>query len=252
MKINDKVLNIPPYVSTTWNQISAIHMKGSLLVVTLKDGDAINIPKLHQETIDTVFHHHAEALEKIENSNPFDSIFNNSELTQTFSETQQMPPFSEIQQMPSTPSFQLAFGTLDGLHHIMQHNPEHANAPELPIDLIQKITAITKILAADDSLALPKPESHCNCFHCQIARAITPSDADQMLIEMQSATEETEVISDEELQFQQWNIHQTNDKLFIVTNKLDEKEQYNVYLGEPLGCTCGRQGCEHMLAVLKS
>ena len=43
-----------------------------------------------------------------------------------------------------------------------------------------------------------------------------------------------------------------NDKLFTVINKLDQQEKYNVFLGEPVGCTCGKQGCEHMLAVLKS
>lgn len=243
MKINDKALNIPPYLSTTWNQIAAIHMKGSHLVITLKDGDTINIPGLIQENIDAVFHYHAEALEK-ESPISHESIFNNSEPMQALSETQRMT---------STPSFQLAFGTLDGLQHIMQHNPEHSNAPELPIELIQKITAITKILSTDDSLVLPKPEAHCNCFHCQIARAVTPSDTDPILIETQPLIEEEkEAVLDEELQFQQWNIQQTNDKLFVVTNKLDENEQYNVYLGEPLGCTCGKEGCEHMLAVLKS
>ena len=47
-------------------------------------------------------------------------------------------------------------------------------------------------------------------------------------------------------------ITQTGDKLFTVVNKLDPQENYHVYLGHPVGCTCGKQGCEHILVVLKS
>lgn len=238
MKINDKVLNIPPYLSTTWDQIAAIHMKGSVLAVTLKDGDTVNIPGLKQEAIDSVFHHHADALE---NSTPIAHEILLNETIERQSMTSSSPP-----------PFQLAFSSLDGLNTMMQHNPEQANAPELPTELLQKITSITKILSTDVSMVLPKPEPHCNCFHCQIARALTPEEEHNLLTESFLETKDDVPVSDEELRFQQWTILQTNDKLFIVTNKLDENEHYNVYLGEPVGCTCGMQGCEHILAVLKS
>lgn len=235
MKINEKVLNIPPYLSTTWHLISSIHMTGNLLVVTLKDGNTINIPGLQQEIIDSIFLHHAESLEKG---------------SQDFPIPRGNPSFLQnLNPSAAGPSFQLALGSLDGLNQIMQHNPEQADAPELPRELLQKITSITKILASDDSIILPKAEPSCNCFHCQIARAFAPTE--DVLLQAESS-EEKDAISDEELQFQQWHIQQTNDQLFIVTNKLDEKEQYQVYLGEPLGCTCGKSGCEHLLAVLKS
>jgi hypothetical protein len=35
-------------------------------------------------------------------------------------------------------------------------------------------------------------------------------------------------------------------------NPLDHKEHYNVFLGDPIGCSCGNNNCEHIQAVLKS
>ncbi|MGH2612567.1 MAG: hypothetical protein ACRDFB_05905, partial [Rhabdochlamydiaceae bacterium] len=61
-----------------------------------------------------------------------------------------------------------------------------------------------------------------------------------------------EEVSDEDLKFRTWDIKQENDKLYSVTNPLDKKEHYNVFLGKPLGCTCGNKNCEHIQAVLKS
>ena len=63
---------------------------------------------------------------------------------------------------------------------------------------------------------------------------------------------EEEIVSDEDLKFKTWDIVQTGEKLYDVTNPLDTKEQYHVYLGEPVGCTCGEQYCEHIRAVLSS
>ena len=61
-----------------------------------------------------------------------------------------------------------------------------------------------------------------------------------------------EPVPDAELSFQEWDIVQTGKDLFHVSSRLDPNEQYNVFLGNPVGCTCGKAGCEHILAVLKS
>ena len=45
MRIDDNVLSIPPYISTNWNQVRALYVKGNLLVITLVDGDNVNIPR---------------------------------------------------------------------------------------------------------------------------------------------------------------------------------------------------------------
>lgn len=229
IKINDKILSIPPYVSTNWSQIAALHMKGSVLAVTLVDGDTLHVPNLTSETVHLIFHYHAIYLEKEHVIKEVDSP--NLSLKEIIEQGE--------------PSIRLAFGSsLEGLGSIMQHNPSQANAPNLPSEILKKVGAIAKIIASDD-LVLPKAEANCNCFYCQIAHVLNP-------ISLVSSEEEDVEIKVEELQFQQWTIMQTGDNLFCVVNRLDEYEKYNVYLGEPVGCTCGRQGCEHILAVLKS
>lgn len=230
IKITDKILSIPPYISTSWSRIAALHMKGSLLAITLVDGDTIHIPNLNSETINLIFQHHAIHLGKEQ----FISLNSDSEVSKLKEMVEQ-----------GEPSIRLAFGSSsDGLGGMMQHNPGQADAPDLPPEILQKIGAIAKIIAPAEELLLPKAEVGCNCFHCQIARILNPTPS-------YPVAEELEVTA-EDLNFQQWLITQTGEKLFLVVNPLDEREKYNVFLGEPLGCTCGKQGCEHILAVLKS
>ena len=128
----------------------------------------------------------------------------------------------------------------------MQHNPAQANSPDLPEEVLNKVSAIAKIVTPEDMKSLPKAEPHYNCIHCQIARAIHKG-----IQNMDGEREDEEEVADEELQFQQWDIKQKGE-LFVVTNRLDTAEQYHVYLGNPVGCTCGKSGCEHIVAVLKS
>lgn len=226
-KINDKILSIPPYISTSWGHITAIHMKDGQLVITLDDNSFVSIPSLPPNIIETIFEHHAAYLERV-----------NSEVVKQ--KLQKTDPLNII----GGTTFRFGMESMDGLTNAMQHNPEQANAPDLPQEMLQKISSISKILAPDDAL-LPKAEPSCNCFHCQIARAISGST---IPIQIQESHE----VNDRDLTFQQWNISQTGDKLFSVTNRLDENEKYNVFLGEPVGCTCGQSGCEHIIAVLKS
>ncbi len=90
------------------------------------------------------------------------------------------------------------------------------------------------------SEAFPKPEPHCNCPHCQIARAMHGIEKQEL----------EEPVSDEDLKFRDWEIKQTGEKLYSVTNPIDPSEQYTVFLGEPVGCTCGHSHCEHIKSVL--
>lgn len=233
IKITDKTLSIPPYLSTCWSRVTALHMKGGILAITIIDGNTIYIPNLPPETIDLIFQHHSIYLEK-EQSIP------------TFSEIDFSKLNNSIDKGDS--SIRLAFGSsMDGLGTMMQHNPNQKDAPSLPPEVLQKIQAISKIISPSEEMTLPQPQENCNCFYCQIARVLNPEHCTNS-----SQNIDDLVIADEELQFQQWEIQETGPNLYSVANKLDESEKYNVFLGQPLGCTCGKQGCEHILAVLKS
>lgn len=234
MRINNKILSIPPYISTHWSNISAIYMRDATLIVGLIDGDTIEVPGLSLEQIQSIFDIHADVVEEEEKF--FD---------QSVHATQ--PPFPFLQGMNGS-DFQLSLGGLDGFHNMMQHNPEQMNGPDLPNEILDKVHAISKIVTAESSQDLPIAEPHCNCMHCQIARAIS---AEGEVTRHTLVDETIDPIEPEELQFQQWDINQTEDKMFTVTNRLDNTETFNVYLGKPVGCTCGKEGCEHILAVLR-
>ncbi len=231
-KINDKILSIPPYISTSWSRVAALHMKGSTLAITLVDGDTIQIPNLDAEHITLIFQYHSMYLEQGLSCSSHPS-------------NQELSKLTGMMEQIDEPAIRLAFGSpLEGLGTMMQHNPNQADAPNLPPDILQKISAIAKIVGPPDEILMPKAETGCNCFYCQIARVLDP------VIEAQ--VEVQDEISEKELQFQQWTITQTGEQLYAVTNRLDEHEKYNVFLGHPVGCTCGKSGCEHILAVLKS
>ena len=61
-----------------------------------------------------------------------------------------------------------------------------------------------------------------------------------------------EEISEEDLRFREWDIEQKGENLYLVRNPLNQKEEYNVFLGNPVGCTCGKDNCEHIRTVLNS
>ena|ERR1700733_4679598 len=235
MKINNKIFSLPPYLSTSWVNVAALHVNGSALVVHLVDGEVIDIPDLTQELIEIIFEAHASFLEE-------KSKLESTAGRKGFS-------FQEME-FP----FKFGIGATDGLGTVLQHNPAQANLPSLPSDVLEKIKSIAKIIAPEDLTLIPKPEPHCNCMHCQIARTINQGLGISDLYNKDEKTPVEEIVKDNELKFQQWEIKamNDNDKLYTVINRLDPHESYNVYLGYPLGCTCGKEGCEHIVAVLKS
>lgn len=236
IRINEKILSIPPYLSTSWSYISAIQMKGEILAISLIDGESVYIPSLKKEHIELVFQFHAEYLEK--------------ELALPLSKGE-MSNLQHLAEEQATVRFSI--GTpLEGFGMVMNHNPDQADAPDLPVEILDKISSITKIIGPPDEALLPQAEQNCNCFHCQIARVVNKTSFDSPLSETVELHEED--IKNEELEFQQWDIAPVvdNDKLYDVVNKLDPLEKYHVFLGDPVGCTCGKSGCEHILAVLKS
>jgi hypothetical protein len=251
MKFNDKYLSIPPYISTNWKNVKALQMSGKSLLITLSDDSNVSVPDLDLEEIEQIFQAHADYLETVEylekgRTNAPSDVF------------KQFPSFGALPGQQMEFPFKVGLGsTVEGLGATLQHNPEHANAPDMPPEILSKVASIAKIVAPEHGdMEIPKPEPHCNCPHCQIARAINEGLGNPVKPfagrEKTGSDEIEEEVSDADLSFQQWNIDQAGDKLYVVSNKLDSDEKYHVYLGEPVGCTSGKEGCEHIVAVLHS
>ncbi len=251
MKITNKMISIPPYLSTSWKNVHTVHMTDGVLVVTLSDGEAVFVPDLTLQEIDLIFKAHAAYLE-LQLEQPEEPIATHAAASAN-AHSQGITGIANFLQAmfnpagaTEMPSVRIAFGNLENMGAMMQHDSSQANSPDLPGELLEKITSLTKMLPLDDPNSLPKAEPHCNCFHCQVARTLGG------MKEEPAATEAEPEIRPEELRFEQWEIVQTGHNLYSVTSKLDREEKYNVYLGEPVGCTCGKPGCEHIVAVLHS
>jgi hypothetical protein len=233
MRINHKILSIPPFISTSWSNISSLHVESRdsqlVLIIDLVQGSQIEIPNLEGSVIEAVFAAHAKYLE----------------------EESAVPQLQATGGAPVSFAFGLeGVEGMDGLGGLLQHNAEQANSDPLPEEVLSKIGSISKAMGIDAAHSLPKAEPHCNCPHCQISRAMHGEKQERAENLIPPPPEED--VSEEDLKFRVWDIAQTEGDLYTLTNPLDAKEHYNVYLGDPIGCTCGEKNCEHIRAVLNS
>lgn len=246
MKINKKILNLPPYISTSWANVESLHMEHTSLIISLCSGESVSIPEIKPELLEAIFEAHAAFIEAED-----DQIAHQPQEAAVF-----QFPFAHGSGQPGEFPFKFGTGSFENLQAAMQHNPEQANMASLPEEILSKIRSLSKVLIPKEALeSAPKGEPHCNCMYCQIAKALQEGWGGQPYTDLPSQAEENPVIeevNDSDLQFQQWQIEQTDDKMYTVTNRVDSEERYSVFLGHPIGCTCGNEGCEHILAVLKS
>ena len=238
MKINQKILSIPPYISTSWKNVTSLHIEergnGLFLIIGLLNGSTIEIPHLDQPILEAIFAAHQKHLEQ------------DPPVPQKGSSPMPIFPGGMLPDSGTMLSLPLNLGIEGNMGNILQHDPDASDSPDLPPEVLKKIASLSKVVGFENIDHLPKPEPHCNCMHCQIMRGIRDDAQHQ---EYEDAEEE---ILEEDLRFREWDIKQSGDQLYIVSNPLNQTEHYNVFLGSPVGCTCGQPNCEHIRAVLNS
>jgi len=233
MRINHKVLSIPPYISTSWKNIDSLQSEKQedlySLNIHLQEGSCIVVPNLEQSVVEAIFQAHAKYLE-LEHKT-----------------ADNFPKF----QAPMEPSlpFSIKLFEMDHVSNMLQHNEQHKDAPNLPPYILSKIEEISEELGLKNSQTLPSPEPHCNCPHCQIAKAIQNRSEKQPSLPL---CEEEEEVSQEDLSFTSWIISPIKKNLYRVIHPDVPEEEYQVFLDSPIGCTCGSNQCEHIRAVLHS
>jgi hypothetical protein len=214
MKITDKILSIPPYLSTPWSQIASLQSRATgssyTLIVTLKSNLLVEVPGLDPTSLEQIFEAHTR---HTESESPFASPIH----------------------------FKLPIQPDGSLSSALQHNPEQSDLPDMPPEVLDRMTTIGKAFGLEDTSALPAPESNCNCIYCQVVRALGTSPQ-----------VEEDLVTEADLHFRDWEVKQTAPNLYTVTNPLDAAEHYTVFLGTPIGCTCGQTHCEHIKATLSS
>ena len=214
MKINHKILSIPPYISTSWKNIQTLFLKETFLIITLNNGTEIAIPGLPMPILNEIFQAHTLFLEKEK-------------------EVTLKPQTASI----SSFSFGLPLPAIDSFTHIMHHNPEEAHAADLPKEILEKVAEITQSIGlnVNQEELFPKAEPHCNCPYCQLARTLHKQEEDEV-----------------ELHFREWEVTDLGDERFILKNPKNPQEHYEVSLSAPVGCTCGKQNCEHIHFILRN
>jgi hypothetical protein len=249
MRINDKLLSIPPYISTSWENVRSLQIEPAkddedfpILIVTLTDGQQIHIPHLNPTLVEAIFAVHAKVVEHRVSNQEFHA--DKPKLSPPSSSVSNSTRSNNSRQESSDFLIRFGISGVDGSTAIMQHNASQSNAPDLPKDILRKIANLARSLGMEDTSLLPQPEPLCNCYHCQIARSVVYGiDNNEERID--------ETVNDEDLRFCNWNIKTLGGQLFSVINKLDSNDFYHVCL-DPLSCSCKHSNCEHMRAVLES
>lgn len=245
MKITDTIISIPPYISTRWDNISSLHMQENDLIFTLLDGKTVTVKYLSPEAVEQIFSAHASFLE------------GHPEPT-TLAPMQQMQEGLTGKGLTKDQLFAFPFrlntGSIENMGVALQHNPAYSGLPPIPEDVALKISTLSKIISEEDILAMPPAEDNCNCMYCQINRILRKNilQNKEPPLDHPLPVETEESVSEADLRFEQWEVKFIRENMYTVSNKLDLREQYTVYLGHPVGCTCGRPNCEHIIAVLRS
>lgn len=225
MKINSKILSIPPYISSSWDHITSLHIEQKeekkYLVVLLNNGSKLEIPGLSDASIEQIFLAHEQYIEEKNGVKAKDNPFTQLNFGIPLSvNPESMKMLFEAMQDPSK------------LNHI-----------EIPEDVAEKIASFASSMGLDPSAIIPEGDFSEESIYGQLRKAFGQPEKEQL------AEEE---VSDEELTFKEWDIVKVEEQLYRVTNPLDQSESYQVFLGNPMGCTCGKEGCEHLQAVLRS
>ena len=244
MKISKKMISFPPYLSTSWANVRDLQCLDGKLVITLDDYSSVSIPDLDKETITRVFDAHAAFLEEHE-----------LVLEEDIETLSPAPSQGSTGRSFELPYNMLANNGVGEMGSMLAHDPQQADAPDLPDDILSKISNVAEILAPEELEALPVPKEDCNCFHCQVTRAVRAGMERKLGHKNGQSTSNEQIeeeVSEEDLRFRDWDIEQAGDKIYKVSNPLDASEHYFVHLKDPIGCTCGHANCEHIEAVLKS
>ncbi len=264
MKITSSIVSIPPYISARWNDVTSVRKTAEdVIEISLANGTIVPISGLSKETVEQIFSCHLESMEiqktpgeEEEEKYPASS----DAISQPSIRQEDMAKLVHLVQsgIKEIMALILKLGStaISSMGKALEHDPNNANLPPLSEEMKEKVVMLLNIVPKDDILSMPAPEAECNCMYCQINRilrkAIAQKDEEPNKTDSNTSHDGDEAVDERELEFSEWTVTPISDKLFVVRNKLDQHEEYRVFLGNPIGCTCGKANCEHIVAVLRS
>ncbi|HEY4831226.1 MAG TPA: hypothetical protein VIH61_01515, partial [Waddliaceae bacterium] len=146
VKIDEKLICIPPYISTTWDQVTFLQSEEDpethlfALVIHLIEGRAVRIPNLDSSLIDIAFGAHIKFLER--KNNPLSKQKGGEDPKTIGALLQQMTGLSPDQLANMPVRFGIA--GIEGMPgmEVLQHNQSQGNAPDMPAEVLEKITGM--------------------------------------------------------------------------------------------------------------
>ena len=67
MKINNKILSIPPYITTSWKNVVSLHVESRnsqpILIIGISNGSLIEVPNLDENIIKIIFKTYEKTIE---------------------------------------------------------------------------------------------------------------------------------------------------------------------------------------------
>jgi hypothetical protein len=216
-----------------------VHEK--MLIITLKDGSSGSIPDLTQEELSQIFTSFSSYAELPEEEEHKEAAAFKKDISQLVEGMKK--GVSEFVNLLTKTG-----GQALGITKSLEHDPTNAHLADLPPEARKRVEMLLQIVPEDEILAMHEPIQNCNCMYCQVQRILRAT----LYKKKHPSEDEEEPVDASELTFTEWNVEPIAEKLYIVRNKLDPQEEYRVFLGEPLGCTCGKINCEHIIAVLRS
>ena len=241
IKITNTILSIPPHISSRWEFIQSLRVQEGKLIITLKDGSSCPIPSLTQEEISTIFSAFASNAHSLEEDEKKKEDLLKKDLSQLVDGIKR--GFSDFMNLISKQG-----GSPLGFAKALEHDPSNAHLAPLPPEAKKRVEMLLQIVPEDEILSMHEPVPHCNCMYCQVQRLLREA----LFKKKHLIEDEGEPVEESELKFTEWDVESLGDNLYIVRSKLNPQEEYRVFLGEPLGCTCGKANCEHIIAVLRS
>ncbi len=233
-------LSLPPYLSTPWHQVQMLRKEENHLAIELVNGKVVKIPDLDGSTLKELFEMHEKILKNPPSAWPISK-------PRTEADSNLIQPFSSLDSLSST-----LLHSFDKFFSFFQHDIKLANSPDLPADLVQQLQQIAQGLTSEEKEKLPQKEPHCNCPGCQIMQLFHQENGSNFTSEKKEDQKEEEIVADTDLTFSEWKIDLITKNLYKVSNPNNPNESYQVFLGSPIGCTCGKTRCAHIEAVLKT
>ncbi|MGR3951570.1 MAG: SWIM zinc finger family protein [Chlamydia sp.] len=250
MKVTKTILFIPPYISTRWSSVSTLsQINTDTIQVILTDKNAISIPYLSQEQIEQIFSCHLESLEEPTSAH-HPEYMKQQDFVDLIALVQ-----SGIKEIMAL-ILKLGSTAISSVGKALEHDSKNSKMALLSPEMREKVLMLLNVIPKEDILGMPLPEPDCNCMYCQISRILRTElefkaeNSDEEKIAQEDALEEE--VHEHDLEFSEWSVSPISEKLFLVRNKLEPYEEYRVFLGNPIGCTCGKPNCEHIVAALRS